>query len=155
MAGYSGTPLVQKLGIKPNDRLLAVHAPPDFAVALGPLPDGATWLTGAAKDLDFVVLFVSALNDLCDRFPKLAARLAPHGMLWVAWPKKASGVPTDLGDGVVREAGLAAGLVDVKVCAIDEVWSGLKFVYRLKDRLPGKSRPAAAKNRKGGRSAQA
>jgi hypothetical protein len=134
MAGYSGTPLVQKLGIKPGARLFAVHAPPDFAATLGPLPDGATWLTGAAKDLDLALLFVTALDDLTDRFPKVAARLTANGMLWVAWPKKASGVPTDVNENVVRDVGLAAGLVDVKVCAIDETWSGLKFVYRLKDR---------------------
>jgi hypothetical protein len=141
MAGYSGTPLVQKLGIKPDSRLLAVHAPADFATTLGPLPDGATWLTAAAKDLDFALLFVTGLDDLCDRFSTLAARLAPNGMLWVAWPKRASGVPTDLSDNVVRETGLAAGLVDVKVCAIDDTWSGLKFVYRLKDRPPAVRRP--------------
>jgi hypothetical protein len=80
------------------------------------------------------VLFVTAKTDLEMRFPKAADRLAPAGMLWVAWPKKASGVPTDLNENIVRDIGLAAGLVDTKVCAIDDVWSGLKFVIRLKDR---------------------
>ena len=134
MAGYSGTPLVQKLGIKPDARVLFVNAPPDFAGTLGPLPSGVEQVAGAAKNLDLAVLFVTAKAELEKRFPTLAKRLAPAGMLWVSWPKKASGVPTDLSDNVVREFGLSAGLVDTKVCAIDEVWSGLKFVIRLKDR---------------------
>jgi hypothetical protein len=134
MAGYSGTPLVQKLGIKPEARLHFVNAPPDFAATLGPLPAGVEQVGGTAKNLDLAVLFVTEKADLEERFIKLADRLAPAGMLWVAWPKKASGVPTDLSDNVVREIGLAAGLVDTKVCAIDAVWSGLKFVIRLKDR---------------------
>jgi hypothetical protein len=136
MSGYSGTPLVKKLGIRPGDRLLAVSAPPDFAATLGPLPEGAAWLTGAARDLDVALLFVTALAELRDRFPKLAARLAPHGMLWVAWPKGTSCVPTNLKESVVQGVGLAAGLVDTKVCAIDTTWSGLRFVYRLNDRPP-------------------
>jgi hypothetical protein len=134
MAGYSGTPLVQKLGIKPNARLHLVNAPPDFAVTLGPLPAGVERFGGTAKELDVVLLFVTERAALAERFPKAAARLASAGMLWVAWPKKASGVATDLTENVVRDIGLAAGLVDTKVCAIDDVWSGLKFVYRLKDR---------------------
>jgi hypothetical protein len=135
MAGYSGTPLVQKLGIKPDSRLLLAGAPPDFAVILGPLPAGVQTLTGAAKGLDIILLFVTSQADLADRFAKLAARLTPAGMLWVAWPKRASGVPTDLTENTVRDIGLAAGLVDVKVCAISEVWSGLKFCIRRADRI--------------------
>ena len=134
MAGYSGTPLIQKLGIKPAARLQFVTAPPDFAATLGPLPAGAEQIRGAAKELDLVVLFVKAQAELTKRFATLATRLAPTGMLWVAWPKKASGVSTDLNENLVRDIGLAAGLVDVKVCAIDNVWSGLKFVIRLRDR---------------------
>jgi hypothetical protein len=134
MHGYSQKPLSAKLGIKPGGRLLAVNAPPDFAATLGPLPADAVWLSGMAKDLDLALLFVTAAAELRERFPKLAARLTPNGMLWVAWPKKASRVPTDLTEPVVQEVGLAAGLVDTKVCAIDAVWSGLKFVYRLVDR---------------------
>ncbi|HEY1380449.1 MAG TPA: hypothetical protein VGF55_26850 [Gemmataceae bacterium] len=137
MAGYSGTPLVQKLGIKPDARLHFAAAPPDFADTLGPLPAGVEQVGGAGKGLDVAVLFVTARADLERRFAKLAARLAPAGMLWVAWPKKASGVATDLTENVVRDVGLAAGLVDTKVCAVDAVWSGLRFVYRLKDR-PGR-----------------
>jgi hypothetical protein len=134
MAGYSGTPLIQKLGIKPDFRLHFSNAPPDFAAALGPLPAGVEHVGGTAKNLDLAVLFVTAKTDLEKRFAKLADRLAPAGMLWVAWPKKTSGVPTDVNENIVRDIGLAAGLVDTKVCAIDEVWSGLKFVIRLKDR---------------------
>ncbi|MFO0810424.1 MAG: hypothetical protein U0746_17505 [Gemmataceae bacterium] len=134
MAGYSGTPLVTKLGFKPGHRLAFVAAPPEFAIALGPLPDGAELVGAAAKDLDAAVLFVTDTATLQKQFAKLATRLVPAGMLWVAWPKKASGVVTDLTENVVRDIGLAAGLVDVKVCAIDDTWSGLKFVYRLEDR---------------------
>jgi hypothetical protein len=134
MAGYSGTPLVQKLGIKPDARLHLANAPADFDTTLGPLPPGVEHVGTAGKNIAVAVLFVKDRADLAARFAKLAARLAPHGMLWVGWPKKASGVPTDLTENAVREIGLAAGLVDVKVCAIDDVWSGLKFVYRLKDR---------------------
>lgn len=134
MAGYSGTPLVQKLGIKPDARLQFINAPPDFAATLGPLPAGVEQVGGTAKKLDLAVLFVKAKADLETRFPKVATGLAPAGMLWIAWPKKASGVSTDLNENIVRDIGLAVGLVDTKVCAIDEVWSGLKFVIRLKDR---------------------
>jgi hypothetical protein len=140
MSGYSGTPLVQKLGIKPDHRLLFAGAPPDFAAVLGPLPVGAEFVDGKAGGLDVVLLFVISQAELRRQFPKLAARLAPAGMLWVAWPKRASGVPTDLTETSVREIGLAAGLVDVKVCAVTDVWSGLKFVIRLKDRPPAKPR---------------
>lgn len=134
MAGYSGTPLVQKLGFKPGHRLAFVAAPPEFAAALGPLPDDVGLVGPTAKQLDAVVLFVTAAADLRKQFGKLATRLVPNGMLWVAWPKKASGVATDLTENVVRDIGLDAGLVDVKVCAIDATWSGLKFVIRLRDR---------------------
>jgi hypothetical protein len=134
MAGYSGTPLVQKLGIKPDARLHFANAPPNFATTLGPLPAGVEQVGGTAKGLDLALLFVTDRAALGKQFTKVAARLTPAGMLWVAWPKKASGVSTDLTENVVREVGLAAGLVDTKVCAIDAVWSGLRFVYRLKDR---------------------
>jgi len=134
MAGYSGTPLVQKLGIKPDSRLHLVNPPPDFDATLGPLPPGVERVGGSGKNLGVAVLFVTEGTDLEARFARLAARLQPAGMLWVAWPKKASGVSTDLTENVVREYGLAQGLVDNKVCAIDETWSGLRFVVRLSDR---------------------
>ena len=130
--GYSGTPLVDKLGIKPGARLQFVSEPQDFAGLLGDLPDGSrTALRGA---LDFAMLFVKSQSDLRKRFARLRDRLEPNGMLWVAWPKKTSGVETDLTEGVVRDFGLESGLVDVKVCAVDDTWSGLKFVRRRKDR---------------------
>jgi hypothetical protein len=133
-AGYSGTPLVRKLGIKPGARIAFVRAPPDFAVTLGELPDGVVLRRRLAGPLDVIVAFFVAHDALERRLPALRDALDQGGGLWIAWPKRASGVESDLGDGVVRELGLAAGLVDNKVCAIDEVWSGLRFVYRLRDR---------------------
>jgi hypothetical protein len=130
--GYSGTPLVDKLGIKPGARLQFVSEPRDLAGLLGELPDGT--LIASRGALDFAMLFVKARSDLEKGFARLRVRLEPNGMLWVAWPKKASGVETDLTEGVVRTFGLESGLVDVKVCAVDDTWSGLKFVRRLKDR---------------------
>jgi hypothetical protein len=128
-AGYSGTPLPKKLGLKPEGSSIAVGAPKKLAVELG-----LSILNSGREPLDFVLLFAKTESELKENFGKLAAKLQPAGILWVAWPKKASGVATDLSEGVVRKIGLAAGLVDVKICAIDHTWSGLKFVYRLKDR---------------------
>lgn len=137
-AGYSGTPLPRKLGIKPGQRIAFLDAPPAFADALGELPEGVgasrTTLRGP---LDLVVAFFVERRRLAARLPRLIAALDPAGALWIAWPKRASGVVTDVTEDVVRELGLAAGVVDVKVCAIDATWSGLKLVVRLKDRPPG------------------
>jgi hypothetical protein len=130
--GYSGTPLVEKLGVKPGARLKFVSEPKGFDALLGELPLGSRFATGGP--LDFAMLFAKARSDLVKGFSRLRDRLEPNGMLWVAWPKKTSGVQTDLTEGVVRTFGLESGLVDVKVCAIDDTWSGLKFVRRLKDR---------------------
>jgi hypothetical protein len=130
--GYSGTPLVRKLGIKPGSRLQFVSEPKDFAGLLGGLPAGLRFASRGA--LDFAMLFVKSQSDLKKRFGRLRDRLEPDGMLWVSWPKKTSGVATDLTEEVVRTFGLESGLVDVKVCAVDDTWSGLKFVRRLKDR---------------------
>jgi hypothetical protein len=146
MAGYSGTPLPGKLGIKPGHRLALVGAPAAFAATLGALPPGVLTRTDLrGRELDVVVLFATARAELERRFSGAAARLAQAGGLWIAWPKKASGVATDLTEGVVREVGPAAGLVDNKVCAIDEVWSGLRFVIRLVDR---KGRPGRLDQRR-------
>lgn len=134
MAGYSAKPLVAKLDIRPNHRLLLQGAPEGFLTLLHPLPAGVAVVTARAREADTAILFARLERDLRDRFPRLAARLHSSGLLWVAWPKKAAKVPTDLTEDRVRAIGLAAGLVDVKVCAITEVWSGLKFVRRLKDR---------------------
>ena len=131
-AGYSGTPLVAKLGIKEGARAVFVGAPGDFDDTLGPLPDGVrTMRTGT---VDVAILFVTGFSELSRKFAQLRDRLEINGMLWVAWPKKSSGVKSDLDENLVRDFGLEAGLVDVKVCAIDETWSGLKFVRRLRDR---------------------
>jgi hypothetical protein len=135
MAGYSGTPLPKKLGIKPGHRVAFVGAPQGFAATLGELPEGVTVMDGEADaPLDVAVFFSTALDAIRDAFPLLGPAVHPAGALWMAWPKRASGVATDVTEDRVREVGLAAGMVDVKVCAIDETWSGLKFVYRLKDR---------------------
>ncbi len=133
-AGYSGTPLVKKLGIKDGFRIALVGAPDGFRTELEGLPDNVSFVTSVKGQLDFVLFFVKTRSELMRNFSRLASALKPAGMLWVAWPKKASGVATDLSDGVVREIGLDGGLVDVKVCAVNEVWSGLKFVIRVKDR---------------------
>jgi hypothetical protein len=134
MAGYSSTPLVKKLGIKEESRIAFVNAPKDFHTYLGPLPDGAEIVERLTKPLDIILLFVMNERALAKDFTKLAEKLATNGMIWVAWPKKSSGVATDLAFERVQHIGLDAGLVDVKICAIDETWSGLKFVFRLKDR---------------------
>ncbi len=133
-AGYSGTPLAKKLGIKPGSRVGLIGAPADFEQTLEALPEGVDLSRRAAGRFDVVVLFTTRGAELARRFPKLADKLRPDGGLWVAWPKKSSGVATDLDFGRVQRTGLDAGLVDNKVCAVDETWSGLRFVYRLRDR---------------------
>lgn len=137
MAGYSGTPLPRKLGIKPGARLGLIKAPEDFATTLGDLPEAVTTRTTARGPFDVLLYFTTTRADLQRRFEPLAKTLDQAGGLWIAWPKRASGVPTDLNENLVRDIGLAAGLVDNKVCAIDDTWSGLRFVIRLKDRVRG------------------
>ena len=138
MAGYSSTPLARKLGIKEGFRIALVNAPKDFQSELGELPDNVEFVNRPTKSLDIVLFFVVSERVLARDFAKLSQKLATNGMLWIAWPKKSSGVTTDLTEGRVQRIGLDAGLVDVKICAIDETWSGLKFVYRLKDRASRK-----------------
>lgn len=134
MAGYSSTPLPKKLGIKEGSRVALINAPKDFSQTLGELPHDAEIVARVTKPLDIVLLFVLTERALKRDFQKLSTRLVSNGMIWIAWPKKSSGVATDLTFTNVQQIGLDAGLVDVKICAIDDVWSGLKFVYRLKDR---------------------
>jgi hypothetical protein len=134
MAGYSGTPLPKKLGVKPNQRIALVNAPNDFAKVLGRLPEDAAIVKRLKGPLDLILLFVDREQTLAKQFPILANKLQSNGMIWVAWPKKSSGVATDLVFEKVQRIGLDCGLVDVKICAVDDVWSGLKFVIRLKDR---------------------
>ena len=136
MAGYSATPLPTKLGIKPGHRVALVDAAPGVAALLAPLP-ADVHLRGDLRGrdaFDVAVLFCRSEADLRRRFAGVAKRLTRDGGLWVAWPKKSSGLETDLSDSVVREFGLSTGMVDNKVCAIDETWSGLRFVVRLRDR---------------------
>ena len=144
---------MKKIGIKPNHRLLFQNAPPDFDQKLGELPEGTVQAANGKASIDVGVLFVKSAAELEREFGALARRLAANGMLWIGWPKlrRSRGIraarrnserteatgsesPSDLNENVVREIGLTHGLVDVKVCAIDETWSGLKFVYRVKDR---------------------
>jgi len=132
MAGYSGTPLVKKIGIKPGHRMAILNPPPGFQMELAPLPEGT--VNADAAPLDVAILFAANQSALKKDLDKVAKKLAPAGMLWISWPKMSSGVITDLRESVVRETGLAAGLVDIKVCAVNEVWSGLKFVIPVKDR---------------------
>ena len=133
MAGYSGTPLTKKLGIKEGFVAAFVNAPPAFKRGLD-LPANVVINTNASEPFDFVIVFAKSEKQLQHNFSHYAARLKPDGLLWVAWPKKASGVITDLSFTNVQAVGLNEGLVDVKICAVDDVWSGLKFVFRLKDR---------------------
>jgi hypothetical protein len=129
-AGYSGTPLVRKLGFKPGMRVHYVAAPEGFDALVGALPDDVRVLARPAADLDLVMLFVLWRAELARRLPGLHAKLRQDGMVWVAWPKRAANVPTDMTEDVVRAIALPRGLVDVKVCAIDDTWSGLKLVIR-------------------------
>lgn len=129
MAGYSGTPLIKKLGIKDGFTIAFLDAPPDVIKELGILKG-----VNSKPPLDYAHLFVKTQAKLTEKFPLWAAKLAPAGMLWISWPKKTSGLASDLNENIVRDIGLATGLVDIKVCAVNDVWSGLKFVIRLKDR---------------------
>ncbi len=133
-AGYSGTPLAKKLGVKPGDTVVAIGAPADYAQLLDPMPEGAEIVGELPASASFVHVFATERAALEAELPRLAAALEKDGILWISWPKKAAKVETDLDGNVVRGLGLGAGLVDVKVCAVDATWSGLKFVYRLKDR---------------------
>ncbi len=136
IAGYSGTPLPQKLGLKPGARFGVVKPPSDFARTLGALPAGvaARPVGGGRTQFDVIVCFAPTMAEVGRQLPALKPRLDPAGGLWMAWPKKSSGLATDVSENDVRARGLAAGLVDNKVCAIDDVWSGLRFVYRIVDR---------------------
>jgi hypothetical protein len=134
MAGYSGTPLPAKLGIKEGDRVAFPSAPNDFWRLLGELPDGVSVSARARGPLDVIVFFTKRLAELRRRLPVLRRAMEPAAGLWIAWPKRSSGVETDLTEDVVRELALANRLVDNKVAAIDETWSGLRLVIRLEDR---------------------
>ena len=135
MPGYSGTPLPKKLGIKPGFRTALVNLPPEVKKELQDALDGCSPVKNGRGQIDFAMVFTPESSILKKEFPRVARQLTPAGMLWVSWPKKSSGVATDLNENDVRRIGLEAGLVDVKVCAVSDVWSGLKFVRRLRDRI--------------------
>jgi hypothetical protein len=139
MAGYSGTPLARKLGVRPGDRLALLNAPNGFAI--DDLPPGVEVSLRARRACDVIVSFDTRRADLDRRFPTLMRALVADGGLWVAWPKRASGVDTDITEDVVRDVALPTGMVDNKVCAIDDTWSGLRLVLRRELR-PGRTSAA-------------
>ena len=134
MVSYSKKSLIEKLGIKPGFQLLILHPSEQYDLTLGPLPSNVNNNPALDTPLDFIQFFTKSLLELSQEFPGLKKRLRPNGMLWISWPKGLSSLKTDLNENLVREIGLKNGLVDVKISAIDEDWSGLKFVYRIVDR---------------------
>src|SRR5947209_3569753 len=133
-AGYSGTPLAKKLGIKAGDAVVLIGAPLGFEDELEGLPDGVRLRRRAGGNADVVLLFTTAARDLERRFNGLATSVWLDGSVWVAWPKRSSGRATDVDENRLRDVGLPYGLVDNKVCAIDDTWSGLRFVWRKENR---------------------
>jgi len=129
VAGYSGTPLAKKLGIAPSTTVTAVSAPDDLREWLAPMPPDVKWVGGKGR-VDLAIVFVTRRAEVGRRFSALTARVEPEGAIWIAWPKKASGIASDVTENALREIILPTGYVDTKVCAISEVWSGLKFVLR-------------------------
>ena len=134
MTGYSGTPLVKKLGIKPGFRLYAKNPPATYQELIAPLPEGVQLLRRLTNELDMIHLFTISRAELATHIETYMKRIKRDGMIWVSWPKKASKVPTDVTEDVIREIILPLGLVDVKVCAVDATWSGLKLVIRKENR---------------------
>lgn len=134
MAGYSGTPLAKKLGIKPGSRIHAANAPGNYLELLAPLPEGVKVMPRLSGDTDIVHLFSTSRSDLAGRLRAVLTNLKTDGAIWVSWPKKSSKVATDIGEDTVRELALPLGLVDIKVCAVDDTWSGLKLVIRKSNR---------------------
>jgi hypothetical protein len=134
-AGYSGTPLPRKLGITEGAKVVLVRAPEHFQELLSPLPEGVRLIRRLGRDADVIVAFFTERARLEAGFDRLRAGMHDAGGLWIAWPKRASGVPTDVTEDIVREIALTKGLVDNKVCAIDETWSGLRVVVRVRDRI--------------------
>jgi hypothetical protein len=134
-SGYSGTPLVQKLDIKPSFRIFVAGVPADYVSMTGKLPADVTIVPRLTGAIDMVHLFAANSGGLGDKLRRYREAIKPDGMVWVSWPKKASGVATDLSDVVVRDTALSLGLVDIKVCAVDATWSGLKFVIPKAQRV--------------------
>jgi hypothetical protein len=134
MAGYSGTPLAKKLGIKAGTVLHAVNPPAAYAALLDPLPEHATIASGAAGELDLVHLFTTKRSELVELLNVYKSKIKQSGAIWVSWPKRASRIPSEITEDTVREVALPLGLVDIKVCAVDDIWSGLKLVIRKANR---------------------
>ena len=130
MAGYSGSPLVKKLGVKPGSKVLLVGAPDGYRMLLEPLPEAVEFVPRLSASTEIVHLFSAKKVDLESALTAFRKKLNPTAVLWVSWPKKSARVPTDITEDIVREVALPLGFVDVKVCAVDEVWSGLKLVVR-------------------------
>lgn len=137
-SGYSGTPLVKKLGMKDNFRIRLIHSPENYFELLGELPNDVKFLQRKSKDVDFIHLFAKDIHTFEKSFFKIKDEIKKDGMIWVSWYKKASKIPTDMNEDVIRNTALANGLVDVKVCAVDENWSGLKIVWRKENRTPSR-----------------
>jgi hypothetical protein len=134
MAGYSDTPLPKKLGIKPGVTVVTINPPNNYRRLLASMPEGVTFSDRLKPDSTFVHLFVSKCSELTKRLPVLRKKVSDTGIIWISWPKKSAGVPTDVTEDVIRSAALPLGFVDVKVCAIDETWSGLKLMVRRENR---------------------
>jgi hypothetical protein len=130
MAGYSKRSLPEKLGIKEGTEIGILNAPPDYDQTLIPLPKGVLCAMRLKASMEFIQFFTKERRELLKKFPVLMKHLAPKGILWISWPKGASKVKTDLNENVVRDIGLANGMVDIKVCAVDDIWSGLRFAFR-------------------------
>jgi hypothetical protein len=146
-SGYSATPLARKLGIKPFSRVALVDAPKGYTALLEPLPEGVVFERGANARSDTVQIFVRAKEDLARQLAVLRGKLRPEAAVWVSWPKKTANVPTTVSENAIREVALPLGFVDIKVCAVDELWSGLKLVVRRELREHGTGKPHRANRR--------
>ncbi len=133
-AGYSGTPLIKKLGYKSGMKVFVINAPENYLELLGDRPEDILFVKKSSSELDLIHWFLDSQNELLKKLESVKKQIKKDGMIWLSWPKKSSRKPTDLDENIIRNAILDCGLVDVKVCAVDETWSGLKAVYRLKDR---------------------
>lgn len=140
MAGYSNTPLPKKLGIQPGATVVVLNAPLNFREILGRIPEGVRFAEKVRQGSDFIHLFTTRRSELAKRIKMLRSKMADQGILWISWPKKSAGVPTDVTEDVIRAVALPLGLVDTKVCAVDEVWSGLKLMIRRENRKPAAKR---------------
>ena len=138
MAGYSGKPLPQKLGIKPGLTVVTINAPAKYRRLIGKIPDGVTFSDRLKPGSSFVHLFTSRQSDLQKKMSILRGKISDDGTVWVSWPKKSSGISTDVTEDVIREVALPLGFVDIKVCAVDETWSGLKLMIRRENRKSNK-----------------